>query len=144
MNFLEFWMIFILISVVAILIEIFVPTMFCINFAIAGIITAIISFFIDSFIALVFIFIVLSVLSILFVKPLLTKWFNKEDSVDFAAQYIGKVVKTIEPVTMMNGAVTIYDERWKARLQNEGEEIPADADVKIVGHDSTILFVERI
>lgn len=144
MNFLEFWMIFILISVVAILIEIFVPTMFCINFAIAGIITAIISFFIDSFIALVFIFIVLSVLSILFVKPLLTKWFNKEDSVDFAAQYIGKVVKTIEPVTMMNGAVTIYDERWEARLQNEGEEIPTGADVKIVGHDSTILFVERI
>ena len=45
---------------------------------------------------------------------------------------------------MMNGAVTIYDERWEARLQNEGEEIPADADVKIVGHDSTILFVERI
>ena len=144
MNVLEFWMIFVIISIIAILIEIFIPTMFCINFAIAGIITAIVSFFIDSFIALVFIFIVLSVLSILFVKPLLAKWFKKEDSVDFTAQYIGKVVKTIEPVTMMNGAVTIYDERWEARLQNEGEEIPADTDVRIVGHDSTILFVERI
>lgn len=140
----EVWMIFIILSIIAVLVEIFVPTMFCINFAIAGIITAVISFFWGTLPTLFLIFTLLSVISILFVKPFLLKFFKKEESVDFASQYIGKIVKTIEPVNMMNGAVTIYDERWEARLKNEGEEIPSGADVKIIGNDSTILYVERI
>ena len=63
---------------------------------------------------------------------------------DFNDQYIGKVVKCIEPITLQSGSVTIYDERWEARLAAEGDEIPFDADVKIIKHDGLILYVEKV
>ena len=141
----ESWMIFLIIAIVAIVFEIFAPTMFCINFAFAGVVAAILSvFFKLSLTALFVIFAVVALFSIVFIKPLLVKMLKKDDKTDFKSQYIGKVVKTIEPVNKTSGAVTIYDERWEARLSTEGEEIPAETDVKIVGNDSLILYVEKI
>ena len=142
----EIWMLFIIISLIAIVIEIFVPTMFCINFAFAGILTAIISIFVPFGLAKLFIvFSVLSLLSILFIKPLLVTTLKKESDADFKEQYIGKVVKAIENITTSSGAVTIYEERWEARLNDDGtEEIPAGQDVKIVRNDSTVFYVEKV
>lgn len=140
----DLWMIFVIISIVAVIVEIFVPTLFCINFAIAGIITAIISFFWGTFPALIGVFACLSILSIILIKPMLSKHLKKGEVVDFDSQYIGKVVETIEPISTYKGAVSIYDERWEARLKYEGEEIQKGAQVKIIGNDSTILFVERV
>ena len=140
----EFWMIYIIIAVIAIIVEILVPTLFCLNFAFAGIVTAIISIFWGSTYSLILIFLGLSVLSIAFVKPVLSKILKKQETADFNAQYIGKVVKCIEPISMTKGAITIYDERWEARTEFDGEEIPVDSDVKIIKNDSLILFVEKI
>ncbi len=140
----EFWMIYIIIAVIAIIVEILVPTLFCLNLAFAGIVTAIISIFWGSTYPLLFVFLALSVLSIVFVKPILAKILKKEETTDFNAQYIGKVVKCIEPISLTKGAITIYDERWEARTEFDGEEIPAGCDVKIVKNDSLILFVEKI
>lgn len=140
----EFWMIYITVSVVAIIIEIIAPSLFCINFAFAGIITAIISIFWGSTVSLIWIFMGLSLLSIIFIKPMLVKTLKKESKADFNSQYIGKIVKVIEPITMLKGAVTIYDERWEARTELDCEEIPTGSDVKITKHDSLILFVEKI
>ena len=140
----ELWAIYIIIAIVAVLIEMFAPTLFCINFAIGGIITAIISIFWGNFTTSLLIFFAVSLLSIFLVRPLLINLIKKDSKADFNAQYLGKTVKCIEPINTVKGAVTIYDERWEARLQNEGEEIPAGTDVKIVGNDSLILFVERI
>ena len=140
----EFWMIYIIIAVIAIIVEILVPTLFCLNFAFAGIVTAIISIFWGSTYSLIFVFLGLSLLSIAFVKPLLSKILKKEETTDFNAQYIGKIVKCIEPISMTKGAITIYDERWEARTEFDCEEIPVGCDVKIVKNDSLILFVEKI
>ncbi len=140
----EIWMVFVIIAIIAIIVEIFVPTMFCVNFAVAGIITAIISVFWGTFTANLIIFAILSVLFILLLRPLLLKLTNKAPGSDFNTDYLGKIVKAIEPINMQSGAVTIYEERWEARLKTEGEEIPAGSDVEIVGNESTILFVERV
>ena len=140
----EFWMIYIIIAVIAIIVEILVPTLFCLNFAFAGIVTAIISIFWGSTYSLIFVFLGLSLLSIAFVKPILSKILKKEETTDFNAQYIGKIVKCIEPISMTRGAITIYDERWEARTELDCEEIPVGSDVKIVKNDSLILFVEKI
>jgi len=141
----EFWMLFLIISLIAVVIEIFLPSMFCINFAFAGIITAVVSIFWDAGLAkLVLLFAILSLLSIIFIKPMLVKILKKDTKADFNDQYIGKVVKCIENITTQSGAVTIYDERWEARLNQTGEEIPAGQDVKIVRNDSLVLYVERV
>ncbi len=134
MNFIEPWAIYIIIAIIAVLVEMFVPTMFCINFAIGGIVTAIVSIFWGDTTTTLLIFFITSLLSIFLIRPILLNLIKKDSKADFNAQYIGKVVKCIEPITTATGAVSIYDERWEARLQNEGEEIPVGTDVKIVGH----------
>ncbi len=139
------FLVFIVLSVIAVIIEIIVPTMFCINFALSGIITSVISLFWGGFCELSVIFILLSVFFIIFLKPFLTKFAVKEKRADFAEQYIGKTAKVISNVTASHGSVTLFDERWEARLNDtSGEEIQAGSDVKIVRNDSTILYVEKI
>lgn len=140
----EFWMIYIIVSVIAIIVEILVPSLFCLNFAFAGIITAILSIFWGTTVSLILTFLTISVLSIIFVRPLMAKIVNKEGKADFNEQYIGKIVKCIEPISMTKGAITIYDERWEARTELDGEEIPVDSDVKIIKNDSLILYVEKV
>ncbi len=140
----ELWMIYAIISIIAIIIEVFAPTMFCINFAFAGIITAIISIFWGSWIALLTIFLITSLLSIIFIKPFLTNLLLKDTKTDFNSQYIGKIVKTIEPISENEGSVTIYEERWEARIEKGKETIPAGSDVKIIRNDSLILYVEKV
>ena len=142
----DFWMIYTIVAGIFLTIEIFVPTMFCINFAIAGLLTALISFFWHNSAGLFGTFVILSVLSLLFIKPLLVKILQKKGGkADFEGEYKGKVVKVIETVTHNSGAVTIYEERWEARLTKDAvEEIPAGNDARIVSNESTILFVEKV
>ncbi|MBQ9246237.1 NfeD family protein [bacterium] len=140
----ELWALYTIISIVAVIIELFAPSMFCINFAIGGIITAFVSIFWGNLGTSLLLFLLTSILSIFLARPLLLKLIQKDAKADFKSQYVEKIVKVIEPVSTTKGAVSIYDERWEARLKYEGEEIPAGSDVKIVGHDSLILFVERV
>ncbi|MBQ4123996.1 NfeD family protein [bacterium] len=141
----EIWFWFLIIAIISVVVEIYIPTMFCINFAFAGILTAIVSIFWNvGFTRLLIVFAILSLLAIIFVRPMLTKILKKDNVSDFNDQYIGKVVKCIEPITLQSGSVTIYDERWEARLAAEGDEIPFDADVKIIKHDGLILYVEKV
>ena len=140
----ELWGIYIIIAIVAVIVEMFVPSLFCINFAIGGVITAIVSIFWGNLTSSLILFFVTSLLSIFIVRPMLVNLIKKDAKADFKAQYIDKVVKCIEPISTTKGAVTIYDERWEARLKNEGEEIQVGCDVKITGHDSLILYVEKV
>ena len=140
----ELWMYFIIVAILAIVIEIFSPTLFCINFAFAGIITAIVSIFWGDVYNLCILFAVLSVFSIFIIKPMLSKLLKKESHADFNSQYIGKIVKSIEPITETSGLVTIYEENWQARIKAGAEEIPAGCDVKIISNDSLTLYVEKI
>lgn len=140
----ELWMIYVLLAVAAILTEIFAPSFFCINFAFAGVITALLSLVWGGFYGTMTVFIIISLLSILFIRPVLVKYFKKKPEADFNEQYIGKIVKVIVPVTIDSGAVTIYDERWEARVKNGAETIDAGCSVKITGSEGLILFVEKV
>ena len=141
----ELWMLYGLLTVAAVLAEVFAPSFFFINFAFSGVITALFSLFVNDFYITMTVFIVLSVISIIYIKPVISSYFQrKPKSGDFNDQYIGKIVKTIEPVTDKSGAVSIYDERWEARTQETAEIIEAGCGVKITGHDSLIFYVKRI
>lgn len=141
----ELWMVYVIIAIVAILVEIFAPSLFCINFAVGGIITSIFSIFWGNFYTTMILFVCVSLLSLIFLKPVLQKILKRDAKIDFDSQYIGKVVKCIEPISNSAGAVTIYEERWEARLKDEtAEEIQVGTDVKVISNDSLILFVEKI
>ncbi len=138
------WEIFAIAGLAFLIFEMLVPSMFFLNLAIAGFITAIIAIWIVNWVYLTIIFVGLSIISIIFLRPILIK--NKQDKAHetgMEGKYIGKIVKVTEPVNKYSGAITIYDERWEARTEND-ETIPAGSEVKIVKYDSLILTVEKI
>lgn len=138
------WEIFAIAGLVFLILEMLVPSMFFLNLAIAGFITAIIALWINNWITLTILFAIFAILSIAFLRPILIKnKKNKETETGMEGKYIGKIVKVIEPIDKSSGAITIYDERWNARADVE-EPIPAGSEVKIIKYDSLVLTVEKI
>ncbi len=138
------WEIFAIVGLISVILEMVVPSMFFLNLAFAGFITALLAIFMENWIYLTIIFVILSIISILFLRPILLKRReNKDQETGMQGKYIGKIVKVIEPVTKYSGAITIYDERWEARTVND-ETIPSGTEVKIVKYDSLVLTVEKI
>ena len=133
------WEIFVVAGLAFVILEMLVPSMFFLNLALAGFVTAIISLFISNWVTLTLIFVVLSLL-----RPILLRTKEtKEQQTGMEGKYIGKIVKVIEPVDRFHGAITVYDERWDARCDCE-EPIPAGTEVKIIKYDSLVLTVEKI
>ena len=138
------WEIYAISGLAFLILEMVVPSMFFLNLAFAGFITAIIALFIKSWIVLTFIFVILSILAILLLRPILVKQKEaKEKETGMEGKYIGQIVKVIEPITKYSGAITIYDERWEARVESV-ETIPAGSEVKIIKNESLVLTVEKI
>lgn len=138
------WEIFAIAGLIFLILEMLVPSMFFLNLAIAGFITAIIALWINNWITLTILFAIFAILSIVFLRPILIKnKKNKETETGMEGKYIGKIVKVIEPIDKSSGAITIYDERWNARADVE-EPIPAGSEVKIIKYDSLVLTVEKI
>lgn len=65
------WIVFLIIALVCFIIEIYTPTMFFLNFAVAGAVCAVLSLITDNYNVLIPIFTILSILFILFLRPLL-------------------------------------------------------------------------
>lgn len=138
----DYWQILIVAGVIFLIIEIFTPMLFFLNFAIACFITAIIALFIIDLNYLIPIFVIFSAIFLLFLRPILVKSKNGDKKTGVEEKYIGKTAKVIETVTSNSGVVSIYDERWNAR-SDSGEEIPAGEETIIVRNESLILYVKR-
>ena len=137
------WQILIFAGVVFLIVEIFTPVLFFLNFAIACFLTAILALYVIDWNILVPSFIALSAIFLFFLRPLLIKTRTNAQKTGVEEKYIGKIAKVTETITSNSGVVSIYNERWEAR-SNTGEEIAVGSDVKIVKNESLILFVEKI
>jgi len=138
------WEIFAVVGLISLILEMLVPSMFFLNLAIAGFAVALLALLVKGVVLLIVIYVILSILSVLLLRSVLLK--NREGKIletGMDAKYIGKIVKVVEPVTRFSGAITIYDEKWEARVESD-DEIPAGSEVKIVKYDSLILTVEKI
>ncbi|MBR4106698.1 MAG: NfeD family protein [Alphaproteobacteria bacterium] len=140
----EWWQIFSIIGLTFLILEMLVPSMFFFNLAFAGFITAIVAVWLSDWIWLTIIFSVLALLSILLLRPLMLRSRKtKEQTTGMESKYVGKVVKVIEPIGRLSGAITVYDERWEARA-DVNEPIAKGEAVKIIKYDSLVLTVEKI
>ncbi len=136
------WQLLVILGLVFLVLEMFTPMLFFLNFAIASFITAIASFIITDINILMLIFVVLSLLLLWFLRPLLVKSKNQKNSnTGMKSKYIGQTAKVIEEVTSDSGVISIYDERWNARSINN-EIIPIGSIVEIVKHESLIMSVK--
>lgn len=137
------WQFLLIIGVLFLIVEMFTPALFFLNFAIAAFLTAIVALFVFDWNILVPIFVVSSAILLLFLRPLLVKSRNGDKKTGVEEKYIGKVAKVLETVTSTGGVVSIYDERWNARTMGP-EEILIGEEVRIVKNESLLLYVEKM
>ena len=136
------WQFLSIIGIAFVILEIFTPSMFFLNFALAAFLTAGSSIYVKNAFALVIIFFILSFLSFVFLRPLILKQCSKDTETGIEGKYIGKIAKVTEDVSDSKGVITIYGERWDARCL-ENKVIPAGCEVEIVKNDSLIMFVKQ-
>ena len=136
---LDLWQLFLILAMIFLLIEMFVPMLFFVNFALACFVTAGLTLFTEDITFLTIETVILSALFLWLLRPILMEKLHAKTGVE--DKYIGKVVKVIEPINANGGAITIYGERWNAKAD---EEIEAGADVKIIKNDSLILYVKKV
>ena len=98
--------------------EIFTPSMFFLNFALASFITAGISVYIKNPYTLAILFVILSFVSFVFLRPIIMRRFNKTKETGINSKYIDKAAKAETDITTNSGVITIYGERWEARSEN--------------------------
>lgn len=138
------WQIMGIIGVLFFILEIFTPAMFFINLAFASFVTAGVAVFVSDMNILILTFVVFSAIFLLALRPILMNLkTDKSQKTGIEGKYIGKTAKVISPISKESGAITIYGERWDARTNND-EIIPEGANVKIIGNDSLIMFVDKI
>lgn len=134
------WQILAGLGLIFLILEMTIPTMFFLNFAVAAFITAICAIYIYNWTSLIIIFVAISLVSLLFLRPLLVKKTHKSQETGIAAKYIGKTAKVIETVCPYSGVISIYDERWEARSDHE---IPVGCEVEIERNDSLVMYVKE-
>lgn len=136
---------FVSLGLIFLLIEMFLPTMFFLNFAVASFVCAILTFFTDNLLLLIGIGCVLSVALLFTLRPLVLK-FNKnlpDGKTGIQDKYIGKTAAATSDINKDSGTISIYDERWQAR-NIEDSVIPNGSKVEITGHESIVLYVKKI
>lgn len=139
----DMWLLLLIASVVFLVLEMFTPTLFFINLAVATAVSAIFAYLGFSNLVVTFVFLIVSIATIWFVRPILLKQINeKKQTTGLDDKYIGKVAKVVKEVSKTDGRVAIYGEEWQA--VTDGENIPTGSEVKILSNDSIIFKVEKI
>jgi len=138
------WLIFLIVAVVFFIAEIFTPTLFFLNFALASIITSFLGIFTENYNVLIPIFCIFSIVFILFLRPILNINPQTEKTSSFESQYVDKIATATSDINAFSGRISIYDENWEARtLSENAPEIKKGAKVKIIRHNDLTMFVEK-
>lgn len=139
----DMWLMLLIAAVVFLVLEMFTPTLFFINLAVAAAVSAIFAYLGFSSLFVTFVFLIVAIATIWLVRPILLKQINeKKVSTGLDDKYIGKIAKVVREVSKTEGRVAIYGEEWQAIT--DSENIPVGSEVKILSNDSIIFKVEKI
>lgn len=136
------WQLLAICGIAFLILEMFTPSMFFLNFALAAFITAILSLYTTNLSVLVIAFFVFSFVSFLFLRPIIMKKFSKSQETGINSKYIDKIAKAETEINTSSGVISIYGERWEARSEN-GTVIQQGSEVKIIRNESIIMYVEE-
>lgn len=117
----------------------------CIWFAVgalAGCITALIT---DNWIIQSIVFIIVTVVVLIFLRPIAVKYINNKAEKNNVDSLIGKKAKVLEDIDNLNakGQVSIDGMEWTARSE-DGSEIKKDALVEVVAIEGVKAIVKQV
>lgn len=140
-----FYGLWIIASLIFAFVELFAPSMFFLHLAIGAIITAVAAYFGATLTIQIIVFIIISLVSLLFVRPIFMK--KKKQKTELEEQYLEKTAEVIEDIgaegTSGIGRIKIYDEVWNAKSSNNCI-FKTGEFVKITKIDSLTMYVEKI
>lgn len=142
----HFWLVWTLITVLALILEVSTGTFYLMCFAIGAACAIIASLLCFPFWMQVVVFIVFSTLSIFAVRPFVLRYLHSHEDgrLSNADALIGREGLLIEPITEQSaGYVRVDGDEWKA-VSADGSDIEKGAMVRVVGRESIIVTVERI
>lgn len=137
-----YWLILI---ALCILIEIATLGLTTIWFAGGGLVAFFISFVTDNLILELAVFLVISLVLLLFTRPVAMKYFNKQRTSTNYESLIGKEVKVIEEIDNFNesGLITLNGTKWVARALDDSNIYQQGDRVIIRDVTGVKLIVER-
>ena len=136
------WQILCIAGVLLIILEMLTPAMFFLNLALACFVTAFFSLYTSNLSILAIIWVVASLVCLLFVRPLMVRKNKKEIPETGMGRYIGAKAKVLEEITPDGGVVSVFDERWNARSLDSGT-IAVGTRVKIEKYEDLVLYVRK-
>lgn len=135
-----FWLILVIILII---IELITVGLVSIWFAVGALASFITSYFTDNIFIQLPIFIVVSILVLIFTRPLVKKYVSKNITKTNVNKLIGETAIVIEDITKTNvGKVKIDGQIWSA-LNNEKGRIKKDEEVEVLSIEGVKLIVRR-
>jgi membrane protein implicated in regulation of membrane protease activity len=135
------WQIFAICGIAFLILEMFTPSMFFLNFSLASFICAVLSLYTKNSYVLVIAFFIFSFVSFWFLRPIIMKKLNKSQETGINSKYINKIAKAETEITSTSGVISIYGERWEARSE-DSQVIPQGSDIIILRNESIIMYVQ--
>lgn len=139
------WQLWAIVCIVCLILELFSGDFFIMCFSIGAFVACIVSLVMPSITGQIILFAVVSVLCLLFVRPVALRYLhrNKGEKVSNADALIGRVGRVSQAIEADGfGRVAIDGDDWKAQSA-DGTAIEKGVNVKVVGRDSIIITVER-
>ena len=137
------WQLLAICGIAFLILEMFTPSMFFLNFSLASFICAVLSLYTKNPYVLVIAFFIFSFVSFIFLRPIIIKKLSKSQETGINSKYIDKIAKAETEITGSSGVISIYGERWEARSENDAV-IPQGSEVKIIRNESIIMYVSKI
>jgi membrane protein implicated in regulation of membrane protease activity len=140
------WLIWILVSVLLLILELFSGDLFILCFSIGALASSFTAALGMGVIPQLISMAICSLLSIYFIRPVALRYLHRNDenrvsNADAIIGRIGRVSAEIEAGGF--GRVAIDGDDWKAQTA-DGSGVEKDARVKVVGRESIIITVEKI
>lgn len=137
------WKIWLLISGLLLILEMFTVGFLVFLFAIAALIAMVVSFFIDSVVAQTAVFVISSTLLVIFVRPVMKKFLDKNSITTNAKSIIGKKAIVTKRVDVYSeaGQIKVNGEVWTA-VGKDNATFEKGSEVEVVAIDGVKAIIK--
>lgn len=131
------WLVWLIIAGALFVGEILTSGFLLLWFAIAAVIAMLVSFITTNLFIQVLVFVVISILLLIFTRPLLSKYVKSNNTITNSNAIIGKMALVTEEISLLNstGQISVDGEIWSAKTMDPNLTIPKGSKVEIIGID---------
>ena len=137
----DMWILWLVVIILLVFLEVSTINLVCVWFILSGLVSLILSFFIDSFYILFAVFVLLGLVLMLLTRPILVKKFARKNVKTNSDRVLGMEGVVTEEITKLKvGEVKVDGKRWSAASQ---EKIEVGTTIIVESIDGVKLVVRK-